>query len=125
MSGYIQGLLYIGSKDLAEQEAKKISHALLAMKAPVTGEPMLAKPIDTREIEFAPGVIGRFTEGTNSQQFVQYGSAGICHLKEDTVEQGMKGSHKITPEVLHQLEARAYQALVKKHGAYFFGKHNG
>src|SRR5690606_10673176 len=43
--------VYIGSHELAEKLAKEISDGVLSE---------LAKPVDHSEIEFAPGVVGRF-----------------------------------------------------------------
>lgn len=108
--------VYIGSHELAEKLAKEISDGVLAE---------LSKPVDHSEIEFAPGVIGRFVGPRN--EFHQYGTSGfslglyeykqllyVGHDKPE--EEGSLAIKKITSG----LEARSFARLKELYGDYFF-----
>ncbi|MBI2140469.1 hypothetical protein HYU14_06085 [Candidatus Woesearchaeota archaeon] len=66
--------VYIGSRDKAEEEAQNLSKDLAQY---------LSMPVEHGEIEFAPGVVGRFDASNARMTFHQYGGFGLVWLLED------------------------------------------
>jgi hypothetical protein len=105
--------IYIGSKDLAEKLAPKLSSDL---------HTYLRKPVETGEIEFAPNIVGRFV-GTRSH-FQQYGMGlrGIVITKEWAKVlqyQNPKEKQRLMPIAFNA----SFGLLADKYGTYFYGTH--
>lgn len=105
--------IYIGSFALAKQLASLLSRDL---------EVLLARPHNHTEIEFASGIVGRFTG--DRKKYRQYGSSGIAWLDED----GKLGLQLTRPdlslekkeEIRKILERKAIKALIEDYGDYFY-----
>ena len=102
--------IYIGSLKLTQKLAKKISDDI---------GPYLSRPVDPGEIEFAPGVIGRFS--VTGRDFVKYGYWGIAVL-----EKWMYHSpHEIQPigkrtqKDRERIWIESAKELVRRYGSYF------
>ncbi len=114
--------VYIGSKDLADAAAQDISRSIGAL---------LARPKDVTEIEFAPGVIGRFdTRGDN--EFPQYSAVlrGFPELNEDKmnffalrhmIKNNEPGALEKYKKATGEAFEFAYARLSEKYGTYFYG----
>jgi hypothetical protein len=84
----------------------------------------LRKPLDDREIEFAPGIVGRFKSDNIYDsvskkivaRFYSYGRAGIQHLflPEYVQKTSLSASEQIT------LEIRSADVLYHHYGKYFY-----
>jgi len=110
--------VYIGSKDLTDQLAIKISNELGST---------LKKPVDHSEIEYAPNVIGRFTVADEVNKFTHYGFGirGFPMLKKFASRQ-MLGRVKDMPNKLQDKQFKegfdeSYDSLAKMYGSYFYG----
>lgn len=112
--------LYIGSYALAQRCAHAISEALTPLLC-------LSKPGDNQEIEFAAGVVGRFS-GEKKQGFDAYGSCGFSLLKADKdayVELLMRNKNGPTytqdlKAAAEEAEINAFRKLQAIYGGYFF-----
>lgn len=109
--------VYIGSKKKIDQLAAQVSQDL---------QPFLSKPTDHREIEFAPGVVGRFVAKDNSEEFHAYGTHGLVFLKkyfDKSIEIIMqKGSATAVPASLtEEAISESFRRLKEKYGTYFTG----
>lgn len=93
--------IYIGSRNLTEKLALQLSQDL---------SQYLSLPVDHREVEFARGVVGRFTALDRRAVFDQYGQNGIPNLQPDF-------NH---PEKIASQE-ESYRKLQKLYGDYFTG----
>lgn len=105
--------VYIGSQDLTASLAKEISQDIGSY---------LAKPLAHDEIEFAPGIVGRFVGPTN--EFRQYGYHGMSSLNNDpdaiaVVFNPLSPSEK--ESLQKNIATRSFDALKTKYGDYFTG----
>ncbi len=116
--------IYIGSYNLTDKLSQEISEDL-------TG--LLAKPAIS-EVEFAPGVVGRFTG--DRFNFTQYSLSGIgfsflekdafnilgidAHIRLAKSEEEKEKALAKKAQYMFAAEKNAYEALRKKYGDYFF-----
>lgn len=124
--------IYIGSRRKTETEALQISDSLKGL---------LAKPISNTELEFASGVVGRFTtknphsdrslsfRGPNRTKFHHYGTSGFVWLMND-MDAVTEKRRRLSPEQFNDwyskekpdIELRAYRELTQEFGDYFTGE---
>lgn len=123
--------IYIGSRKKTEEEAQQISTSLKGL---------LSKPVNKAEVEFAPGVVARFTAknphsdksmsftGPNRAKFHHYGSLGLVWLMDD-MNIAIRNRQKMSADQFDEwfskekfaIELRAYAELKKEFGEYFSG----
>lgn len=98
--------IYIWSRSLTNRCAQSISQDIWST---------LCKPKALWEAEFAPGVVGRFVDQQCITEFWttwQYGTAGFSEVG---------GWRYQTAETQILMRKASFEALKKKHGAYFVG----
>lgn len=111
--------VYIGSKKKIDELASQVSQDLL---------PHLSRPNDHREIELAPGVVGRFVALDGSKEFDTYGNYGFSFIKKyfDKAHKAMmeKWNEKETAykSIMKEAAVPSYWRLVEKYGTYFTGE---
>lgn len=95
--------IYIGSRELTQRLSQELSKDL---------EKFLCRPADWREIEFAKGIVGRFSSGDYKEDFSIYGPYGMPELAPDWNDPFKK-------ETDDEKALKAYKKLKTKFGKYF------
>lgn len=118
--------VYIGSKDLTDELAQKISSDL---------QTYLRRPVFVDEVEYAPNVVGRFesSKGTGAEPFSKYGFGirGVDILRQDKekiVEANMQKFNNTRSENEALLPGgyigaftRSFERLSQDYGSFFYG----
>jgi hypothetical protein len=102
-------MVYIGSFKLTNTLAQQLSRDLKGL---------LSRPVNNTEIEFAPGVVGRFMGfqgGPSEMKFHQYGGTGITYLWKDMDILFRNNQTDL-------MVKNAFRELVRRYGNYFVDK---
>ena len=105
--------VYVGSREKTEEVSATLSKDL---------RNKLTKPKDKNEIEFARGVVGRFSSGLGYGEFKKYGTLGMDTLKSamGDIIKFIQNPNK--SETIREIEFKSYQRLEELYGHYFTGK---
>jgi hypothetical protein len=118
--------VYIGSKDLTDELAQKISSDL---------QTYLRRPVFLDEVEYAPNVVGRFesSSGTSAEPFSKYGFGirGVDMLRQDKDEiisgrnlnkrNTRSENDAILPGGYTGAFTRSFERLSQDYGSFFYG----
>lgn len=112
--------IYLGDYTFTKTEAEKIAIGL---------QGKLCKPVDHKEVEFGPGVVGRFR--AEDPDFDSYGGAGVSYINTKKVPVGGRPcgyQHNIEASLNEEdlqkfrdeLQKKSFELLFKKYGDYFY-----